>query len=80
MLYIESFVLLHLSKTMNSFWNTENACQVIVFDLLLQKLRAKGHCIQRIINSVTVHHKTSNGRISGTNCMNTGNVIPGVNF
>ena len=48
--------------------------------LLLQKLRTKGHSLQRIINFLTVHYKISNERILGTNCMNVRNVIPGVNF
>ena len=48
--------------------------------LLLQKLRTKGHSLQRIINFLTVHYKISNERILGTNCMNVRNVIPDVNF
>lgn len=48
--------------------------------LLLQKLRTKGHSLQRIINFLTVHYKISNERILGTNCMNGRNVIPDVNF
>ena len=48
--------------------------------LLLQKLRTKGHSLQRIINFLTVHYKISNERILGTNCMNVRNVITDVNF